>query len=190
MRIKAVIPMNSDHKILGVDIDNVVAVTDPVIRKSIWNLFGIWLDQEQISKYEYSKCGLTKEQERRVLENFRDVTCEELDVVPGAIEALIALSQRYRIILVTSRHPQLVEKTKDWLKLKNIPHNLLIFEKDKHQTEHNFDFFIEDNADSATSLAETGIRTFLFNYPWNRSIPTHSNITRVSGWGDVLEYLM
>ena len=183
-------PTNSNHKMLGVDIDNVIAVTDPAIRKSIGDLYGIWLDQEQISQYEYSKCGLTEEQERRVLETFRDVTCGELDVVPGAIEALTALSQRYRIILVTSRHPELVEKTKEWLKLKSIPHDQLIFEKDKHQTEHNFEFFIEDNADSAISLAETGIRTFLFDYPWNRSILDHPRITRVSGWGDVLEYLM
>jgi uncharacterized HAD superfamily protein len=183
-------PTNSDHKILGVDIDNVVSLTDPALRKSIWDQYGICLDQEQIVHYDYSRCGLTKEQELRVLETFREVTCKELDVVPGAIEAITALIQRYRIILVTSRYPQLVEKTKDWLKLKNIPHDLLIFEKDKHQTEHNFDFFIEDNADSAISLAETGIHTFLFDYPWNRSIPTHPNITRVSGWGDVLEYLM
>jgi len=183
-------PTNNDHKILGVDIDNVISLTDPALRKLIWNLFSIWLEQEQICHYDYSKCGLTKEQELRVLEDFREVTCEELDVVPGAIEALTALNRRYRIILVTSRHPQLIEKTKDWLRLKNIPHDLLIFEKDKHQTEHNFDFFIEDNADFAIALAETGVRTFLFDYPWNRNIPTPPNVTRVSGWGEVLQYVM
>jgi len=72
-----------------------------------------------------------------VLEIFHEVTCRELDVVPGAIEALTILKQKYRIILVTSRHPQLIEKTKDWLKLKNIPHDKLIFEADKHQTDHD-----------------------------------------------------
>jgi uncharacterized HAD superfamily protein len=95
----------SDHqqfRLLGVDIDNVVSLTDPALRKSIRDLYGIRLTQEQIVYYDYSKCGLTEEQERKVLEVFRDVTCKELDVVPGAIEALTILSKKYRIILVTS----------------------------------------------------------------------------------------
>jgi len=183
-------PGHKKLKLLGVDIDNVVSLTDPALRKSIRDLYGICLRQEHIVHYNYSKCGLTEEQERKVLETFREVTCKELDVVPGAIEALTILKQKYRIILVTSRHPQLVEETKDWLKLKNIPHDMLIFETDKHQTDHDFNFFVEDNADSALALAEAGITTFLFDYPWNRSTPHHDNIKRVSGWGDVLAELM
>jgi len=183
-------PAHNEFQLLGVDIDNVVSSTDLALRKSIRDLYGICLNQEQIVHYDYSKCGLTEEQERKVLEIFHEVTCRELDVVPGAIEALTILKQKYRIILVTSRHPQLIEKTKDWLKLKNIPHDKLIFEADKHQTDHDFDFFVEDNEDSAFALAEAGIKTFLFDYPWNRSIPHHENIKRVSGWGDVLTELM
>jgi len=30
-----------------IDIDNVISLTDPALRKSIWELFGIWLDQEK-----------------------------------------------------------------------------------------------------------------------------------------------
>jgi len=183
-------PDHRKRQLLGVDIDNVVSLTDPALRKSIRDVYGICLDQEQIVYYDYSKCGLTQEQERKVLEVFRKVTCKELDVVLGAVEALTILKQKYRIILVTSRHPQLIEKTKAWLKLKSIPHDKLIFETDKHQTDHEFDFFVEDNKDSALALAEAGIRTFLFDYPWNRSIPPHDNIKRVSGWSDVLAELM
>jgi uncharacterized HAD superfamily protein len=181
---------HNKFQLLGVDIDNVVSLTDPALRKSIRDLYGVCLSQEQIVYYDYSKCGLTKEQERKVLETFRDVTCKELDVVPGAIEALAILKQKYRIILVTSRHPELVQKTRDWLKLKKIPHDKLIFEADKHQTDHAFDFFVEDNEDSALALAQAGITTFLFDYPWNRRVPPHENIKRVSGWGDVLAELM
>lgn len=183
-------PAHNEFQLLGVDIDNVVSLTDPALRKSIRELYGICLSQEQIVYYDYGKCGLTGEQERKVLQIFRDVTCEELDVVPGAIEALTILKQKYRIILVTSRHPQLIQKTRDWLKLKKIPHDKLIFETDKHQTSHDFDVFVEDNEDSALALAQAEITTFLFEYPWNRSIPHHDNIKRVSGWSDVLAELM
>jgi len=183
-------PDDNESKLLGVDIDNVVSLTDPALRKSIRDLYGICVSQEQIVYYDYGKCGLTEEQERKMLEIFREVTCKELDVVPGAIEALTILKRKYHIILVTSRHPQLIEKTKDWLKLKNIPHDKMIFETDKHQTDHDFNFFVEDNQDTALALAVAGITTFLFDYPWNRSIPHHGNIKRVSGWGDVLAELM
>jgi uncharacterized HAD superfamily protein len=182
-------PIHNEPQLLGVDIDNVVSLTDPAIRKSIRELYGISLSQEQIVDYDYSKCGLTKEQERKVLEMFRDVTCKELDVVPGVVQALTILKKKYSIILVTSRHPQLIKKTKDWLKLKKIPHDRLIFETDKHQTDHDFAFFVEDNQESALALAEAGITTFLFDYPWNRSIPPHDNIKRVAGWRDVLAEL-
>jgi uncharacterized HAD superfamily protein len=183
-------PAHNKLQLLGVDIDNVISLTDPALRKSIRELYGIRLNQEQIVYYDYSKCGLTKEQERKVLEVFRDVTCKELDVVTGAIEALTILKRKYRIILVTSRHPHLIENTKDWLKLKRIPHEKLIFETDKHQTDHAFDFFVEDNEDAALALAGEGIKTFLFDYPWNRSILPHDNIKRVWGWGDVIDELM
>ena len=182
---------HSDSKrILGVDIDNVVAQTDPAIRKTLEDVFDVYLDQRQIVHYEYHRCGITKEQEQRVLEIFRDETCTELEVIPGAVEALNFLRQRYRIVPVTRRNPLIGEKTQEWLRLNRIPHDHLIFEKQQHQTGHSFDFFIEDNAESALSIAEAGIQTFLFDYPWNRSLSEHPNITRVSGWEEVLAELI
>ncbi len=180
---------HDDGRILGVDIDNVVALTDPAIRGAIWENFGVWLDQEQVVQYRYSRCGVTEEQERRALELFNEVTCKELDVVLGAIEALTVLKQGYLIILVTSRPSILVERTEDWLRRKSVPYDLLLFEKNKHQTEYHFTYFVEDNADLALSLAEAGIHTFLFDYPWNRSIRFQPNITRVAGWSEVLREL-
>ena len=177
-------------KLLGVDIDNVVAITDPAIRKSIWDLYSIWLDQEQIVHYDYSRCGITREQEQRVLEYFREVTCSELDVLPGAVEALELLRISYRVVLVTSRNPLIIGKTRDWLRTNDIPHNSLVFDNAKHQSGHAFDFFVEDHGETALSLAEKGIQTFLFDYPWNHYIGYHPKIKRVSGWQDVLAELI
>jgi uncharacterized HAD superfamily protein len=164
-------------------------LTDPAIRKVIQETFGVYLHQQQIVHYEYHRCGISMEQEQRVLEIFRDATCSELAVIPGAVEALRLLKQKHRVILVTSRHPAIRGKTEDWLRLNDIPHDLLIFENAKHRTGQAFDYFIEDSGESAVSLAETGIRTFLFDYPWNRSIVAHTNIARVLGWQDILAEL-
>jgi uncharacterized HAD superfamily protein len=70
-------PRHREFQLLGVDIDNVVSLTDPALRESIRDQYGIWLDREQIVHYDYSKCGLTEEQEQKVLEIFREVTCKE-----------------------------------------------------------------------------------------------------------------
>jgi uncharacterized HAD superfamily protein len=180
----------NNKAILGVDIDNVIADTDRAIRKTIRDVFGVSLRQEEVVCYEYHRCGITKEQEQKILEIFRDTTCSELFVVPGAVEALKRLQQQYEVVLVTSRNPVIVEKTRDWLRWNEIPHDHLIFEKEKHQTGRTFEYFIEDNAESALSLAEAGVRTFVFDYPWNRAMIEHPNITRVRGWHEVLAELI
>lgn len=175
---------------LGIDIDNVISLTDPAIRELFRDLCGVSLEQDEIVHYQYSRCGVTPEQERVALDAFRERTCSELEVVPSAVESLRLLQGRYRLVLVTSRNPVIMQKTRDWLKAREVPHDLLVFDEVKHRTGHTFDFFIEDNGDFALSLAGAGITTFLFDYPWNRWVDSHPNIRRVSGWQEVVAELM
>jgi uncharacterized HAD superfamily protein len=48
--------------------------------------------------------------------------------------------------------------------------------------------FCEDDDLIAVSLAEAGIRVFLFDHPWNREVQ-HSLVTRVGGWSEVADLL-
>ena len=48
--------------------------------------------------------------------------------------------------------------------------------------------FCEDDEVISRTLAEAGIRVFLFDQPWNREAE-HALITRVSGWSEVAERL-
>ena len=50
------------------------------------------------------------------------------------------------------------------------------------------DAFCEDDEVIARTLAEAGIRVFLFDHPWNREAQ-HPLITRVSGWSEVADRL-
>ena len=119
------------RRTLGVDIDNVISVTDPAIRKLLRDTLGISLGQEQVVHYAYHRCGITREQEYRVLELFHDVACTELDVMPGVVEALKVLKPRYSVVLVTSRNPVIRDKTSDWLRANGIQHDSLVFESAK-----------------------------------------------------------
>lgn len=51
-------------------------------------------------------------------------------------------------------------------------------------TELELDAFCEDDVLIARSLAEAGIRVYLFDHTWNREL-RHPNITRVGNWADL-----
>jgi uncharacterized HAD superfamily protein len=54
--------------------------------------------------------------------------------------------------------------------------------------ELRLEAFCEDDDLISRSLAEAGIRVFLFDHPWNRDV-RHPLITRVNGWSEVADLL-
>ena len=54
--------------------------------------------------------------------------------------------------------------------------------------ELRLDAFCEDDEVISRSLAEAGIRVFLFDHPWNREVE-HALVTRVTGWSEVADRL-
>ena len=54
--------------------------------------------------------------------------------------------------------------------------------------ELGLDAFCEDDELIATTLADGGIRVYLFDRPWNRAV-RHAHVTRVAGWNDLAREL-
>ncbi len=54
--------------------------------------------------------------------------------------------------------------------------------------ELRLDSFCEDDEVISRSLAEAGVRVFLFDHPWNREVD-HPLVTRVHGWSEVADLL-
>jgi uncharacterized HAD superfamily protein len=54
--------------------------------------------------------------------------------------------------------------------------------------ELRLDTFCEDDEVISRTLAEAGIRVFLFDHPWNRGVE-HPLVTRVTGWSEVADRL-
>ena len=54
--------------------------------------------------------------------------------------------------------------------------------------ELRLDAFCEDDDLISRSLAEAGVRVFLFDHPWNREVE-HPLVTRVTGWSEVPDLL-
>jgi hypothetical protein len=55
--------------------------------------------------------------------------------------------------------------------------------------ELRLDAFCEDDDLISRTLAEAGVRVYLFDHPWNREAQ-HPKITRVTGWSEVADLIL
>jgi NTP pyrophosphatase (non-canonical NTP hydrolase) len=122
----------------------------------------------------------------------------EMEPVEGASQSMRYLKDLgYTLIVVTARpqwqYKRLYSDTLEWLSRHEIPHDLILFNKDKvealyeHVTPAWPVVFVEDHERNAKALASVGVRVLLFDQPHNRSLPESENIHRVCGWAEVLE---
>ena len=176
--------------ILGVDIDNVLAESDACLRAMIRTRFGIALEEEDITRYDYGAYGVTEEQLEEIFRVFNTEVCRTLKVVPGAKVGLVRLSRRYEIALVTSRNPVSKAGTEDWLRGKGLPYDQLHFNDEKHALGIPYHAFIEDRHEHAHRIAATGAAVYLFTRPWNAAPLAHPNVRRVDTWDDILKHLL
>ena len=175
--------------ILGVDIDNVLALSDACLRAMIREHCNIALDEQDITQYDYSMHGVTEAQLREIFDRFNAHVCRTLKVVPGAKAALTHLASRYEIALVTSRNPASKESTEYWLRRKSIPYDQLHFHDEKHALGIPYFAFVEDRHEHAHRIAATGTYVYLMNRPWNAAPLALPNIRRVQSWKNILDHL-
>jgi uncharacterized HAD superfamily protein len=177
-------------QILGVDIDNVLAESDACLRAMIREMFGIDLQEKQMTRYEYEAYGVTEEQLIEVFRLFNTKTCRTLNVVPGAKAAMQRLARRYEIALVTSRNQESKAGTEYWLRAKGLPYDQLHFNDEKHALGIPYHAFVEDRHEHAHRIAETGAAVYLLTRPWNAAPLAHPNVRRVETWSEILAHLL
>ncbi len=177
-------------RILGVDIDNVLAESDACLRTMIRQRFQIALDEKDITQYDYGAYGVTEEQLVEVFNLFNTDTCRTLKLIAGAKAALSRLTARYEIALVTSRNPASKESTEYWLKKKSLPYDQLHFNDEKHALGIPYYAFVEDRHEHAHRIASTGATVYLMTRPWNAMPLAHPNVHRVTSWKEILRHLL
>ena len=109
-------PLSAESPILGVDLDNVLASTYPLIRRLIGVMFDVLLEQREIVHFDYWLRGITKEQDRIVLARFHAAECENVTPSNEAVDAMRSLSDRFEIQIVTGRPAENSSLTVNWLK--------------------------------------------------------------------------
>ena len=181
---------HAKKRVLGVDLDNVLAHTDPLIRRLIEEMFGIHLGQRDIIHFDYWRCGITMEQDHAVFDRFHNSDCATVAVIDGAVNALLSLHDGFEIHIVTGRPPSTERSTLDWLEAHGIPYDELDFRKRKEESRFNFDAFVDDHRETGYALAGRGVCSFLFDYPWNQPDPIDpANLIRVMSWKEIQAHL-
>ena len=181
-------PPSGSKPPFGVDLDNVLALTDPLIRHLIEEMYGVRLLQADIKHFDYCRCGITNEQEKQVFARFHEGECARVAPVDEAIAALRTLAEDFEICIITGRPFDTKKLTLEWLSKNDVPYTSIDFLKQKWLSSVEFTAFVEDHRETAYLMASRGVMSFLMNYPWNQPNPADpARVERVNSWQEVID---
>jgi uncharacterized HAD superfamily protein len=186
---------------LCIDIDNVLAETDIVMRRVIraFTKGDVDLEYTDVREFDYDKCrdcdghSITREQWHNVHDRFsKPSTLLSIQPVPGVQRHLARLSSKFELHLATSRLRSARAATIKWLDVHGFPEHDLHFLKhgQKHAVLGRFAAAIEDHYEQAAALAACGTPAFLLEHPWNKGKPKAENVAWVKSWPQLIRILL
>ena len=193
--------MNGSQPPICIDIDNVIAQTDEVMRRVINEYTGgrVQLAYEDVKEFNYYECkdfkgnGISKEDWKAVHDLFSQPRyLLEIQPIPGAIEGLHQLARKATLHIATSRLRKARRTTLEWLDNYGFPEHDLHFVKhnEKHASLGSFIAAVEDHYKQAVEFAKRNITCFLIKHPWNASKPQLDGIQWVDSWPELTNRLL
>jgi 5'(3')-deoxyribonucleotidase len=185
-----------------VDIDNVIAMTDNVMRKVIQEITHgrVNLTYEQVIDFKYQRCidssgqKISDQEWMLIHDRFSDADhLSSVQIREGAIESLQRIAERYSIHIVTSRLPKARVATVQWLEkyFIGMAYGLhFVSHGEKHIVIGDLCASVEDDFKQAADFATREVKSFLIDHPWNRSGAMAKNLIRCRGWTDVAHHLL
>ena len=124
---------------------------------------------------------------------------DKIQLIEGAEDGLKTLFDKHKIVFITSRPKNHLEKTKNFLK-KYFPeenYSLIfsktydkdssqIFDKDDYCIENGINVIVDDHNVLGYKYASKGLVVLLPDKPWNQELE-HENIFRCKNWGEIVE---
>ena len=184
---------NSENKIIGVDIDGVIA-DYPTSFLQFVGTFGIKVPPD----ISHSRELLLSSQEHEHYKHlYREMGCKrDIPVIKGSKEFLIELSKNaYFIVLLTSRpykrYKRIFADTMEWLAKNGLLYHAIIFDEEKNlrlyrEFGDRVAFFIEDELEKANDIARIGIKVYLINKKYNVG-DVIDGVIRVKNLQEILE---
>ncbi len=180
---------------LCVDIDNVIADSDPLMRRIIKEVTEgrVQLEYSDITHFNYWECcdrngEILDRSDWEKVHSIFSSRVGEIEPYPDAKETLKRLADLFEIHLVTSRKNAAREETARWLSQNGFSEKLRLHFlgwHEKHLALGRFFAAVEDELDQAVSFAHAGIHSFLYAHPWNASPEADSLLHRLSSWSKI-----
>ena len=126
---------------------------------------------------------------QQIFDDFHESRIPLLSILPGARAAMEHLQTRYRLVLVTARRATSEALTRNWLLDHGIPFDALYHLENKCEVPEALELAIDDHPRHIARYLEQGIRCFVMDYPRNRQLESHPQLTRVQSWPEVIEQL-
>ena len=180
-----------------IDIDNVVAQTDEVMRAVIRKITKerVVLEYKHITTFNYWEChddngnAITRDEWKEVHDRFSESEwLNRIQPVADVQESLRRLSEKYILHFATSRLAKARRTTIEWLEQNGFPDHDIHFLKhgEKHISLGAFDVSVEDDPTQALAFAAAGFGlNFVIEHPWNAGIADAGNLRRVAGWREI-----
>ncbi len=177
---------------MGFDIDGVVADTMEAFLRIAENEYGIQgLKKEHITSYWLEECLPIPEKvvEAIIEKILHDPFGISLKPIPGAVETLTEIGQGNRLTFVTAR--PIGEPITEWLRfqLDKVPEsNIDVHATSLHAAKGKvlqrlgITCFVEDHLETCQGLASQGIKSVLFDQPWNQG---RAPFVRVRSWDEI-----
>lgn len=195
--------------ILCIDIDNVLADSDPVMRALIEEVTRgrVRLRREDVRVFDYRDCvdpsgeKITKQEWDEVHHrrfSTKDVLIR-IPAIPGAQPAIAALGERYALHFVTSRTLSARAATADWLiaqgfvdpQSKSAAALHFVQSGEKHLVFAHAAAAIDDDADQVVRYVEGGCElSIAFAHPWNLRLEGDRRVERLPDWPAIVARLL
>ena len=161
------------RKRIGIDIDGVIANTQPIIIEELNKHFSRnYILQDFVNFDPLEKYGINRQELHQFIMERELVLIESAKPMPGAIESINKLITDYQINIISARTPEYHHNTLNWFARYNISFDSIVHtgthDKRSHSKKAQVQLFIEDNLKNAVQISSLGIPVYLFDATYNQ----------------------
>lgn len=188
-----------DGKIVGVDIDGVLADYPRSFVEYVNEKLGSSFDYKEVKKYNIAdELGLSTEACINLKHEYRDEGAKRfIPVVEGAKQFLDDLKcMGYTVILLTARpiekYKRIFADTQYWLNANKLQYDAILFDEYKGERlvkefgKENISFFIDDVTGNANGVSNAGFKCYLLNKSYNEGDKLERLVKRVDSLKEII----
>jgi uncharacterized HAD superfamily protein len=185
---------------IGLDFDDVVADSGIAIIAMHNAKHGTNFKKEDFANFFFEETwGVPREERNKEIDEFFATDqLTNIDPMAGSLKAIRDLrASGHELYIITGRPNRDIEQTELWIEHHFLdvfagihfasPSRTEEIQRKKSETckALHIDIFIDDDAKNVLDCAAAGIKTFIFDQPWNRQGEFPANVERVYSWDEI-----